>query len=232
MTRILPGPALAALLAAAIILAAAASAQRPHSAGAASAAVSIADFAFSPGTVTVGVGDTVTWTNNDAGIPHTVSSDSGSELASGQLAGGASYQKTFSAAGTFAYHCDIHPSMTGQVVVTGAAATATSTIAPTNTPTPAATATATTTTAATATATSQAPATSTPTAAATSAATSSPSSGTTPIATPTRAPGPPATGGGDSDGGDTATAVTSGIVAIAIVLAVGAAVYLVRRRRA
>lgn len=226
MSRILPGPAGVALLAAVIALATAFGAgHRPASA--ANASVSIADFAFSPGAVTVSVGDTVTWMNNDAGVPHTVSSDTGSELASGQLAGGASYQKTFATAGTYAYHCNIHPSMTGQVVVTAAQATATAaaTAIPTPTPTPAASATAAT---ATGTATTQATATNTPT----SAATSTPAGGTPPVPTPTRAPGPPATGDGDGADGDTATLVTSGLVAIAIVLAAGSAVYFVRRRNA
>lgn len=234
MSRILPAGAVLLGVTFIALGAAFGAGQRPASA--ANASVSIADFAFSPATVTVSVGDTVTWTNNDAGVPHTVSSDSGSELASGQLSGGASYQKTFSAAGSYAYHCDIHPSMTGQVVVTGAAATATSTLAPTNTPTatppPAATVTATATAAAAATATSQAPATNAPTAAGTSAVTNTPAAGTTPALTPTRAPGPPATGDGEGGDDDTATVVTSGIVAIAIVLAVGGAVYAFRRRRA
>ncbi|MBE0610558.1 MAG: cupredoxin domain-containing protein [Dehalococcoidia bacterium] len=231
-----PLPAGAVLLAATFIALGAAFGAGHHPASAANASVSIVGFAFSPGTVTVSIGDTVTWMNNDASVPHTVSSDSGSELASGQLAGGASYQKTFSAAGSYAYHCDIHPSMTGLVAVTGAAATATSTLAPTSTPaatpTPAPTVTATATLAATntptattaaATATSPAAATNTPTAA----------GGTTPTAaaSPTSAPQPPATGDGDAGDDDTATVVTSGIVAIAIVLAVGAVVYMVRRRR-
>ncbi|MCZ7577642.1 MAG: cupredoxin family copper-binding protein [Dehalococcoidia bacterium] len=209
-----------------------------HPASAANSSVSIADFAFAPGTVTVSAGDTVTWTNNDAGVPHTVSSDSGGDLASGQLSGGESYQKTFSTAGSYAYHCDIHPSMTGLVVVTGAAATATSTPAPTNTPaatTAAATATlaATNTPAAAATATSPAAATATPTAASTASPAGDTTPGPTPPAapSPTTAPQPPATGDGDAGDSDTATVVASGVIAIAIVLAVGAAVYLVRRRR-
>jgi len=217
-------PAGAALLAATAIALAAVLGAGHRPALAADASVSIADFAFSPASVTVSVGDTVTWMNNDAGVPHTVSSDSGGELASGQLAGGASYQKAFSAAGSYAYHCDIHPSMTALVVVTGASAeTATPTATSTATPTAASAA---TTAAATATATSPAAATNTPT----PAATASPAGGTTPGPTPTAAPQPPATGDGASGDGDTATIVASGIVAIAIVLAIGGAVYMVRRR--
>jgi plastocyanin len=224
MSRILPAGAV--LLAATFIALGAALGAGHHPASAADASVSIVGFAFSPGTVTVSAGDTVTWTNNDAGVPHTVSSDSGSELASGQLASGASYQKTFSAAGSYVYHCDIHPSMTGLVVVTGAAATATSTLAPTNSPTATPTLAAAATTAA-ATATATLAATNTPTA--TTAA-----GGTSPTAagSPTSAPQPPATGDGQGGDSDTAIVVASGLIAIAIVLAVGGAVYMVRRRSA
>lgn len=220
---------------AAITLIGAGALARP--ATAANASVSIAGFAFSPASVTVSAGDTVTWTNNDAGVPHTVSSGTGGELASGQLAGGASYQKTFTTPGTFAYHCDIHPSMTGVVIVTAAPAeTATPAATPTATPTPAPVSTATATTPAAATASPTLAAT--PPATPTAAATASPASGTTPGPTPTAAPSPtgaprpPATGDGGDGDNDTATVVTSGIVAIAIVLAVGAAVYAFRRRSA
>jgi plastocyanin len=91
------------------------------------AAVSIVDFAFQPGSVEVPVGGTVTWTNSGS-APHTVTSDSGA-FDSGQLAPGASFSQTFDTAGTFTYHCSIHPQMTGTVIVTsggggGAEATA------------------------------------------------------------------------------------------------------------
>lgn len=79
-------------------------------------AVSIKGFAFNPSSLTVSVGTTVTWTNDDS-VAHTVTSDSGSELTSAQIAPGQSYSHTFSTAGTFSYHCAIHPSMKAQVVV-------------------------------------------------------------------------------------------------------------------
>jgi plastocyanin len=81
------------------------------------AAVSIVDFAFQPASIEVPVGSTVTWTNTGA-VPHTVTSDSGA-FDSGQLSPGASFSQTFDTAGTFTYHCSIHPQMTGTVVVTG-----------------------------------------------------------------------------------------------------------------
>jgi plastocyanin len=75
--------------------------------------VTIAGFAYSPDPVTVNVGDTVRWTNNDA-VAHTAT---GSGFNTGSIAAGASKSVTFNSAGTFAYRCTIHPSMTGTVVV-------------------------------------------------------------------------------------------------------------------
>lgn len=74
---------------------------------------------YSPNTVTVviGVNNTVTWTNDDSS-PHTVTSDTGS-FSSGNLAPGASFSFTFTAAGTYRYHCVYHPWMTGTVIVKG-----------------------------------------------------------------------------------------------------------------
>jgi plastocyanin len=81
---------------------------------AAATAVTIANFAFSPAEVTVKVGDTVTWTNNDS-VPHTVT---GADFDSSQLAPGATFSHTFTKAGSFDYKCMIHPSMApGKVTV-------------------------------------------------------------------------------------------------------------------
>ena len=66
------------------------------------------------------VGDTVTWTNNGE-HPHTVTADTGA-FASQRLDPGASFSFTFTTAGTFAYHCEFHSDMTGQVAVGAAAA--------------------------------------------------------------------------------------------------------------
>lgn len=85
--------------------------------GAQTHSVSINNFAFSPASLTINKGDTVVWTNMQSGTPHTVTSDSGSELGSGQLSTGSSYSHTFNTAGTFAYHCSIHPTMHGTVIV-------------------------------------------------------------------------------------------------------------------
>jgi len=80
------------------------------------ASVSIKNMAFNPGSVSVTTGATVTWTNSDTTI-HTVTADDGS-FNSGNIAIGATYSRAFSSAGTFSYHCTLHPEMTGKVVVT------------------------------------------------------------------------------------------------------------------
>jgi plastocyanin len=78
--------------------------------------VAIANFSFSPATLSVRSGTTVTWTNNDS-TTHTVTLDDGS-AASPDLASGSTFQHTFTTAGTFTYHCRIHPTMTATIVVT------------------------------------------------------------------------------------------------------------------
>jgi plastocyanin len=81
-------------------------------------AITIKNFAFSPATITVKTGTTVTWTNEDS-APHEIASDAGSPIAftSTQLATGASFSQSFAQVGTYPYHCAIHPSMKGTVVV-------------------------------------------------------------------------------------------------------------------
>ena len=78
--------------------------------------VGISDFAFSPNSITIAPGDTVTWTNSD-GTTHTVTGNNGS-WGSGNLANGGTYTHQFNETGDFAYHCSIHSSMTGAVHVT------------------------------------------------------------------------------------------------------------------
>jgi plastocyanin len=85
---------------------------RPAAGG---SAVSIANFAFALASMTVAVGTTVTWTNNDS-AGHTVTADDGS-FKSDALATGATFSQTFATAGTFAYHCAIHSSMKGTITV-------------------------------------------------------------------------------------------------------------------
>jgi amicyanin len=78
--------------------------------------VSINNFKFDPATITVPVGTTVTWTNQDE-EPHTIAAKDGSFHSPGLDTHG-SYSFTFSTPGTFDYICSIHPFMTGTVVVT------------------------------------------------------------------------------------------------------------------
>ena len=77
--------------------------------------VTIADFAFDPGDLTVSVGDTVTWTNDDD-TDHTVTADDDG-FDSGDLGGGDTFEQTFDEAGEFSYHCSIHSQMTGTITV-------------------------------------------------------------------------------------------------------------------
>lgn len=80
--------------------------------------VDISGFAFSPRELMVSVGDTVTWANADA-QGHTATADDGA-FDTGTIAGGSSKAVALTTAGTFAYHCRIHPTMTATLVVTAA----------------------------------------------------------------------------------------------------------------
>jgi len=82
-------------------------------------AVDIQNSAFSPSNITVKKGSTVTWTNKDS-LQHTVTPDDETAefKASNSLSRNESYSVTFNTAGTYTYHCDLHPDMTGTVTVT------------------------------------------------------------------------------------------------------------------
>jgi LPXTG-motif cell wall-anchored protein len=94
--------------------------QKPIAIAAASTGVTISDFLFSPRSVTVNVGDTVTWTNNGP-TPHSSTSTSG-VWDTGIMDAGQSGSHTFTEAGTFSYICTPHPNMHGTIVVQAAAA--------------------------------------------------------------------------------------------------------------
>jgi plastocyanin len=86
--------------------------------GGTTGSVAIYNFAFMPPTMTIPVGVTVTWSNAD-GVMHTVTGDGMTPaFDSGDVATGGSYSFTFSAGGTFPYHCSIHPAMKGSITVT------------------------------------------------------------------------------------------------------------------
>lgn len=78
--------------------------------------IKVIDFGFDPASITVKVGTSVTWTNTGA-VGHTVTADDTS-FDSGHLAPAATFSQSFAKAGTFTYHCKIHPSMKGTVIVT------------------------------------------------------------------------------------------------------------------
>ena len=79
------------------------------------AAVQIDDFAFSPPSLTVKAGTTVTWRNKDD-IPHTVASST-RMFKSKALDTDDSYSFTFNEPGSYGYFCSLHPHMTGKIVV-------------------------------------------------------------------------------------------------------------------
>jgi plastocyanin len=79
-------------------------------------AVTIKDLAFSPSAITAKVGDIITFTNEDT-PNHTATLDKG-DCGTETLATGDSGGLTFSAAGTYPFHCKIHSSMTGTITVT------------------------------------------------------------------------------------------------------------------
>jgi plastocyanin len=74
-------------------------------------------YAFSPATLTVPKGTTVIWTNK-SDAPHTVTSDNGAFTESSNLSENQTFQTTFTTAGTYTYHCEIHPSMKATIIVT------------------------------------------------------------------------------------------------------------------
>ena len=82
---------------------------------AADAAVKIDNFTFAPEKITVKVGTTVTWTNEDD-IPHTVV-EKGLKFRSKALDTDDKFMFTFTMPGVYDYFCSLHPHMTGTVVV-------------------------------------------------------------------------------------------------------------------
>jgi plastocyanin len=77
--------------------------------------VTIDNFTFSPAAVTVPVGATVTWTNDDDMV-HTVT-EAHRQFSSNELETGDTYTHTFTTPGTYTYYCALHPKMTATVIV-------------------------------------------------------------------------------------------------------------------
>jgi plastocyanin len=101
--------------------------------------VSIVDFGFSPSSITVAAGTTVTWTNTGS-VMHSVSSNSGAFDSSPTcptgpcISPGSSFSHVFAQAGSFSYHCRVHSNMTGTVIVNAAPGATTTTTPGTNPP--------------------------------------------------------------------------------------------------
>ena len=79
-------------------------------------AISIDNFSFTPATLTVKAGTTVTWTNKDD-IPHGIASSNNAFKKSGALDTDDGYSFTFTTPGTYQYFCYLHPHMVGSIVV-------------------------------------------------------------------------------------------------------------------
>ena len=211
----------------------------PSAALAANQTVIIQNSVFTPPSTTVNVGETVTWTNRD-GLDHTATANNGAFNKT--VPANTSVSFTFAIAGTYAYHCAIHPSMTGTIIVLGPAPTP---LPPTPTPVPA-------------TPTPTPRPTAPPTPPPTVAPTPSPSPSPTPSPSPSASPSPPPSasptpvppaigtpivvptsvalasptgtaGTGPTLGGGPGPLLAAGGVALAIGLA-GVALYLYRRR--
>ncbi len=118
MKKLLLGTVLCVLVAALLISAGCGKKTKKISPTTTGSEVRIANFAFSPDTITVTAGMEITWINEDSTV-HTVT---GADFESGEIKPGQSYNHAFSNPGTYDYHCSIHSSMTGQVVVTGSGA--------------------------------------------------------------------------------------------------------------
>jgi plastocyanin len=73
-------------------------------------------FAFSPATLTVPKNTAVTWKNTTS-VSHTATSDDGTTFDSGTIPSGSSFTFVFTQAGTYSYHCNFHPYMTGTITV-------------------------------------------------------------------------------------------------------------------
>ncbi|MCB8874194.1 cupredoxin domain-containing protein [Acidisoma silvae] len=83
---------------------------------AATVTVTVDDYTFSPASVTIHPGDTVTWQNKDS-VPHTATALDGKSFDSGTIDPDASWSFSFKAPGSYPYRCSIHPDMRGAVNV-------------------------------------------------------------------------------------------------------------------
>jgi plastocyanin len=127
--RVLVGMLAVGLVAAALTL-------HPGPASAVDASVSIGDNFFSPSSVSIDVGDTVTWTWTGSNMHSTTSDDGQADSWDSGTKSSGTFAHTFDTAGVFTYHCKVHASMKGTVTVGGASPSPSTSPSPTGTPTP------------------------------------------------------------------------------------------------
>jgi plastocyanin len=87
----------------------------PTAANPTQTSVEISNFSFQPSSIVIQAGTVVEWTNNDT-TAHTVTTDDG-KIDSGRILVGGKYTHLFTTPGTYAYHCSVHPTMKGTIVV-------------------------------------------------------------------------------------------------------------------
>ncbi len=111
--------------------------EQPAEASAAAAkTVEIMGYKYSPATLSVAVGDTVTWTNHDTAPHNVVITDGPEKFTSPTLQQGQTFSHTFTKAGDYSYYCSVHPDMKASVSVAGSGTPPTTpTSAPTSAPT-------------------------------------------------------------------------------------------------
>jgi plastocyanin len=85
------------------------------STGATTVAATVANNTWSQ-PVNAKVGDVITWANSD-GVPHKVALDDGSCAMAANIPGGGSKSLVFSKAGTYPFHCSVHPTMKGTITI-------------------------------------------------------------------------------------------------------------------
>lgn len=89
----------------------------PRSAAAQTVEVAIQDYKYAPSALTIKVGTTVKWLNNEKRTTHSILFTGPGGFESERIFPGESWQRTFDRPGTYPYTCGPHPEMKGQVVV-------------------------------------------------------------------------------------------------------------------
>lgn len=82
------------------------------------AEVHIRDYKFTPASLTVKVGATVKWVNDEKRTTHSVLFTGPGGFESERMFPGESWQRTFDKPGTYPFSCGPHPEMKGEIIVT------------------------------------------------------------------------------------------------------------------